>query len=503
MALFRSERGIGRGEVAESRIEAPFFAVFMVCCAVGLLVVHLYFGSAYVTVALAVSLVVFGTTVVRVDYGVYILVTAMLLSPEIFAGYKYSGERPLSIRYDDILIPVIFIGVLVKNSFEGRKTLWHPSPANAGIVAYYSICIISTLLALRANLPAWDRRTAFFTMLKMLEFYMVFVLVGNAVRTREGIRKQLTLFFLTAIVISVYALFSMRRLDRVGAPFEGPGGTEPNTLGGYLTLVMCVAGGLFITAPTRKGRWMFICLALMAFFPFLFTLSRASYVALIAALFTLGVAGRKPVILVLVVIVLVASPIVMPKKVMDRVNYTFQRGDGMPVEVAGVQTGLQVDKSTHERLYVWRKVRFVLQKAPWFGGGVSWESVMDSQYARVILETGLFGLLAFVFLQFRLLKTAWQAYRWSDRDWLGRGLALGVIACTVGLIVHSLGTISFVIVRIMEPFWLLMALTAVTRTLAWRDRARRIQAARAAKVAKQAVLDKTPPALTPSPTAVS
>lgn len=502
MALFRSERGIGRGEVAESRIEAPFFAVFMVFCAIGLLIVHLYFANAYVTIALATSLVVFGTTVVRVDYGVYILVTAMLLSPEIFAGYKYSGERPLSIRYDDVLIPVIFIGVLVKNSFEGRRSLWHPSPANAGIIAYYSICIISTVLALRANLPAWDRRTAFFTMLKMAEFYMVFVLVGNAVRTREGVRKQLTLFFIIAMIICGYALLSMRRLDRIGAPFEGPGGTEPNTLGGYLTLVMCLAGGLYITAPTRKRKWLFFCLALMGFFPFLFTLSRASYVALIAALIALGLAGRKPLVLALVVVVLVASPIIMPKKVMDRVNYTFQRGDGMPVKVAGVETGIQVDKSTHERLYVWRKVTFILQKAPWFGGGVSWESVMDSQYARVILETGLFGLLAFLFLQFRLLRTTWEAYRWSNRDWMGRGLALGMVAGTVGLIVHSLGTISFVIVRIMEPFWLLMALTAVTRTLAWRDNARRIQAARAAQAAKQPVPGPSP-ALTPSPKAAS
>lgn len=482
MALFRSERGIGRGEVAESRVEVPFFAAFMVVCAVLLLASHIYFANHYVTVALAVSLVVFGTTAVRVDYGVYILVMAMLLSPEIFMGYKYSGARALNVRYNDVLIPVIFIGVLVKTAFEGRKTLWHPSPVNAGILAYCSVCIISTLLALRANLPAWDKRTAFFVMLKMAEFYMIFILVGNAIRTRDQVRKQLSLFFVVAVIICLYGIFSMRTLARVSAPFEA-GGTEPNTFGGYLTLVIAVAIGLFATAPTRNKRMLFLSIAVMAFIPFLYTLSRASYVALLAAMVALGIAGRRLVVLGAVAAILVASPIVMPENVKERVNYTFQRGAGKPLRVAGYDTGLQVDKSTHERLYVWRKVTFILQHAPWFGGGVSWETVMDSQYARVILETGLFGLAAFLFLQYRLLRTAREAHRWS-RDWLSRGLGLGMIAGIVGIIVHSLGTISFLIIRIMEPFWFLMALTAVVRSLAFEE-ARRVRATRMVQVSER------------------
>lgn len=476
MALFRSERGIGRGEVAESKIEAPFFAAFMIFCAFLLLYVHLRMADSRITMALAVSMVVFGATLIRVDLGVAILVVAMLLSPEIFTGHEYSGERPLNVRYDDVLILVIFVGVVVKQAFEGKQALWRSSPINAGIMAYFGICLVSTLLALRANLPAWDKRDAFFTMGKMTEFYMVYVLTGNALRTRDDIRRQLTLFFIVASIVCIYGLFSMRWEERIGAPFEA-GGSEPNTLGGYLTIVITTAASLYAYAPTRKKRFLFMCIAILGVIPFLFTLSRASYIALIVSMVTVGILGRKPLILVAVVATLIMSPLLMPNEVKDRVNYTFQRGAGERLVIAGIDTGLQVDKSTHERVYVWRKVGYILHVAPWFGGGVSWESVMDSQYARVILETGLFGLAAFVFLQWRLLKNAYEARKWS-RDWFMRAVGLAAIGCSIGMIVHALGTISFLIIRIMEPFWFVMALAAVVRSIALEQRMREYQRAR-------------------------
>ncbi|HEO70407.1 MAG TPA: hypothetical protein ENN80_04030, partial [Candidatus Hydrogenedentes bacterium] len=437
MALFRSERSIGRGEVAESRIEMPFIAMFMMACAVVLLAAHLYFANQTVTIALAVSFVVFGTTVVRVEFGVYVLVIAMLLSPEISAGHEYSGERPLNIRYDDLLIPVVFVGVLVKLAFEGRATLWLPSPINKGIAAYWLVCIVSTLLAVRANLPAWDRRTAFFVFLKMTEFYMVFVLVGNAVRTRNDVRRQLTLFFVVAAIVCVYGIYTMGDEARVSAPFEH-GGAEPNTLGGYLTMVIALTCGLLVHARDSRKKLLFAAFIAVALIPFFYTLSRASYGALFAALATLGISARKPVVLGLVAVVLLLSPVLIPGEVRERIAYTFQESGGEPLTIAGRDTGLHVDKSTNERIYVWRKVWFILHVAPWFGGGISWETVMDSQFARVILETGLFGLVAFVFLLAQLLRTAAQTHRWS-RDWLGAGIGLGMSAATVGLIVHAFG----------------------------------------------------------------
>ncbi len=486
MALFRSERGIGRGEVAESRLEGPIFAAVMLVCAVALFAQHAYWGSQEVTIAMAVSLLVFGITVVRVDFGVYILVIAMMLSPEIEAGNRYSGERMLSFRYDDILILVIFMGVMVKLTIEGRLKLWQPSPINSGITFYYAVCLFSTLLALQRNLGAWDPRSAFFVMLKMLEFYLVFFLVAHAIHSNKEVRNQMVLFFMVVLVVGVYSASFIGATDRVSAPFE-KGGTEPNTLGGYLVIGMCLAMALFTQAPFLRQKAMFLCISGCCFLPFLHTLSRASYLALLVGLSAVSIISRKYAIIGVLAVVLLFSTVIMPDKVIERVAYTFQAESGQEITVGGKSTGIKVDKSTHERFQVWKKVGFLLQRGwiiPLFGGGVSWETVLDSQYARVILETGLVGLAAFIFMQWRILRTTRQAYLWTE-DWITRGIAMGVFATTLALIVHSFGTISFLIVRIMEPYWFLVALCVTIRNQALLShRTRALEQSRAAEAAR-------------------
>ena len=164
--------------------------------------------------------------------------------------------------------------------------------------------------------------------------------------------------------------------------------------------------------------------------------------------------------------------------------------------IAGYETGLQVDKSTHERIYVWQKVWYNMHVWPWFGGGVSWDRVLDSMYARVLIESGIVGFIAFVFLQLRLLKTTREAYLWTS-DWFARGIGMGMFVATIALVVHSLGTISFLIVRMMEPYWFLVALAVVARHLAILEYIRRKRAEQEA-AARHAAL---PPLKEPQPAA--
>ncbi len=82
---------------------------------------------------------------------------------------------------------------------------------------------------------------------------------------------------------------------------------------------------------------------------------------------------------------------------------------------------------------------------------------LDSQYLRVLVETGLVGLLAFLWLQINLFRRARDILR-TTRDPLFKGVTLGFLVGFIALIVHSIGTNTFIIVRIMEPFWFLAAM---------------------------------------------
>jgi hypothetical protein len=51
----------------------------------------------------------------------------------------------------------------------------------------------------------------------------------------------------------------------------------------------------------------------------------------------------------------------------------------------------------------------------------------------------------------------WNTY-WSVDDPFFKALYLGMLGALAGLIGHSISASSFIIVRIMEPFWFLMGL---------------------------------------------
>jgi len=485
MARFSApERRIGRGEVAESQIEAPIFVVLMAAAALGLVGLHLYYQNTPVTVAAAISLLAFGATVFRVEYGLYLLLVAMLLSPEIEYGeVGRDAGRGLNLRYDDILVMVIFIGVLVKHTFEGRPLYWRNSPINSGIMAYYGVCLVSTLLALRISVLAWDKDLAFFVLMKMFEFYLIFWMVGMSVGSMTEVRRMLRVFFAVSFVVALYGVISVGTMPRVSAPFEA-GGTEPNTFGGYLMMVMVIAISLASLARAGRGRVMLIAIAGLSAVPFLMTLSRASYAALIAALVTWSLMTRRYWVLGVIAAAVALAPIVMPDTVIHRVQSTIEP-TGVPINIP-ILGEVSIDKSAHERVYVWQKVRHNLTVWPFFGGGVAWGAILDSQFARVLIETGLLGLCAFCFLLGRILITTRQTFLWS-RDPTARALAVAMFALTIGLIVHSFGTISFLIVRIMEPYWFLMALVVVSRQIALIDfEQRRAAAARAATLPKAA-----------------
>jgi nitrate/nitrite transporter NarK len=89
---------------------------------------------------------------------------------------------------------------------------------------------------------------------------------------------------------------------------------------------------------------------------------------------------------------------------------------------------------------------------------------MDAQYARTLVETGLLGLITLGWLARALIASGMRAYR-TLHEPEDRGLAVGFVAGTVGLLVHAVGANTFIIIRVMEPFWFFAAVIVVLTTL--------------------------------------
>jgi O-antigen ligase len=103
-------------------------------------------------------------------------------------------------------------------------------------------------------------------------------------------------------------------------------------------------------------------------------------------------------------------------------------------------------------------------KQPIIGHGVTGYSFVDAQYPKVLADTGIIGLMAFAYLLYVTYKNARSTYR-KTKDPLFSGLTLGYLAGFMAMLVHAIGANTFIIVRIMEPFWFLTAMIIMIPTI--------------------------------------
>jgi len=83
---------------------------------------------------------------------------------------------------------------------------------------------------------------------------------------------------------------------------------------------------------------------------------------------------------------------------------------------------------------------------------------------KIIGETGLAGIVAFGFIIYRLWRSARDSFL-SQTDPFAKGLAHGFLLGLVAMLAHGIGANTFIIIRIMEPFWLCAGLVLLLPTL--------------------------------------
>ena len=413
-------------------------------------------------VALAVFILVF----IRTEAGLYLVLFSMLLSPEFGSGgaQRLAEGRGVVIRLEDLLLVVIGFSWLAKMAMNKELGLAVKSRLNMPIVAYIGTTLLATVVGV---LSGTVRTSAgWFYVLKYVEYFVVFYLTLNNLRDREQAWRLMMTAFLTAGVVSLIGLSQIPSGQRVSAPFEGEAG-EPNTFGGYLLLMMGILAGLALeTRHVHVRLWSLGLLGLMAV-PFMFTLSRASYLGVLPMLLVLAIGSRnRRVVIVLLGFCVLLTPLLLtdlvPRVVKERIAYTFKPEAGQPTVRIG-KVGL--DPSTSERLHAMGDAVRGWMRRPILGYGVTGFRFLDTQYFRSLVETGIVGFAAFLWLVGSALRSAGDSLGLL-RDWDDRGVVIGFLAGTVGILVHAFGSNTFIIIRIMEPFWFFMAVVVALPLLA-------------------------------------
>ena len=471
----------------------PIIIVLIALAAAGWLGFMAAAGSQYTVILLAGTAMVALFAFFSPKLSLVLLIFSMLLSPELGGGVVDSS-RSLVVRYDDILLVIIFLSWFAKSALFKDKPFITSTPVQTPILLYTATCIVATALGvIRGDV---DPKASFFYVLKYVEYFLLYFMTINILESEEDVKKYLRYGLIVAVLVTIYAYYfyySYGGDARATAPFEVPLNrdhfmdverfaaereqvralaaayphvhvVEPASLGGYYLVVF----GLLMAMLTQTGGYVFLAaLGLLIFmFPaFLLTFSRSSYIgftAMIPALFILS-KKRRLFMLGFVSAGIIAISLLpgISGKVMDRITMTYQGAYATQTFQTGVGGAVKLEDSAASRVHSLRRIFLEkLPKHPIFGWGVTGVGLCDTQYALVPGETGILGSIFFVWMLFRLFftaKTVFYAYSTP----LIKALALGFMVMLIGLLFQSLGVNSFVIVRIMEPFWFLAACLSV------------------------------------------
>jgi len=170
-------------------------------------------------------------------------------------------------------------------------------------------------------------------------------------------------------------------------------------------------------------------LVAITLFADMYTFSRGSYAAILLCVFILG-ALKDRKLLVIGTVFLLTWQVVVPTAVRERVDMT-KSANG------------QLETSAEERVKLWEAAETSFLSSPMLGNGFATyqltghvDNLRDTHnwYVKVLVETGLIGMIAVILLLQQMLFVSYRLFRKAEDPLykgLGLGLFLAIWACIV------------------------------------------------------------------------
>ena len=388
----------------------------------------------------------------NIKISLQLLVFSMLLSPELIVGQ--TGSREITLRFEDALLPTMIAAWFFRMAIFKDIGFLMSNPLNRPIIVFSFIIVVSTALGVwRRDV---DPVAGFFFTLKLIEYFCLFAMVVNHVQTVRETNTMITLMLIVFAIVALYALAQVGTGHRASAPFEGAE-PERNTLSGYLVLVGSVAAGVFLYTKSNRERIVLGAFLALGFVAMLLSFSRSGWIAsLVSVVVLFFLAKTKSGFLIVACLLVAFLPLITPKEVKERVEFTYtqQAGDQEQVTIFGIR----LDTSTSARIRDAAYVMNDFQRHMFLGFGMTGFRFLDGQFIRYFIEFGVLGLVAFLWVLVgvhRLLRRALHI----ELEPRIQGMVVGFYAGFWALMAHALTANTFVIVRIAEPFWFLAGLT--------------------------------------------
>jgi putative inorganic carbon (hco3(-)) transporter len=376
--------------------------------------------------------------------------------------------RTLRDHFDDYplgpnMLTFLVMAVIVGALFQGKrlpKSKLYLTWLVFGIYLYLSMWI-GTALG-NAPAPLWLSDVNFLTWKDYMLIPLVFLAAGLVIEDRNAIRKVVLITAICLLFIDRSCI--LESMSRSWATFDenkrggGPLAYGSNQTGAFLAQFAIFFWGFALFVKRKKFKLFSYGLVALTLFATMYTFSRGAYIAFLFSVLVLGLLKDRKLLLVLGAFLLTWQTLV-PTPVRERVNMTSNSNG-------------QLEASAQSRVDLWENAEESIISSPIVGTGFATfqlgehvDNLKDTHnwYVKVLVETGIIGLIIAFFLLQQMLAVAYRLFKRAT-DPLYKGLGLGLFLAICSCIVTNLFGDRWTYLEITAPLWVLVA-AAIRATL--------------------------------------
>ena len=341
-------------------------------------------------------------------------------------------DYPLGANMLTILVLAVIVGALTRGKRLPKSNLYVIWLVFA--VYLYLSMWIGVALA-NAPAPLWLSDINFVTWKDYMVIPLVFVAAGLVVEDRKAVRNVVLITAISLLFIDRSCI--LESMTRTWTTFDeekrggGPLAYGSNQTAAFLAQFAMFFWGFVEFVKKIKYKVLFYGLVAATLFATMYTFSRGGYLAVLFGVLVLGLLKDRKILIVLGIFLLTWQTVV-PVPVRERVSMTKDSNG-------------QLEASAQERVNLWQNAETSFLHSPIVGTGYATfqlgehvDNLKDTHnwYVKVLVETGIIGLIiAFILLQ-QLLAMSYRLFKRAI-DPLYRGLGLGLLLATCSCIVAN------------------------------------------------------------------
>jgi len=421
-----------------------------------------------------------------VPYVLYLLaITSLLLSifwrpiTGLFFLLPLLPLQTIRYRINDLplggsLIGVMLVGIAIGLARQGKPVLpksnWTPLIGVYGIFTYVSLWLGSIYLNDEFPLPGSRR---FGTWQEYMVMPALLLIVAALKPTKREMQAIVALICLSILVAdkSFWNTVSGSDFSSYSDGLRQEGGTLGYAgINGLAAFAAQSSAFLLALAGFERRTWARLALYALGIFSavcLMYSLSRGGYAAFVVGCFLVALLKQRK-LLVLIVILACTWTAWAPPAVRQRIEMTYD------------PQSRSLDNSANTRLELWDNAMEVFHSNAILGagfntyeymnlnkrtdGGVGYYQDTHNYFVKILVETGVVGLILFLLLVGKLFFEGFQVFRRSDDPFFA-SLGLGLVAWLTCVIVANFFGDRWSFLQVNAYMWVIAGMVAHMKTI--------------------------------------